>query len=80
MFEKLSEKYRKKMVLHAFVYYPLAFIFGISTSIAILKFIGGDNLLVPMILTALTGIFILKWQLSQIYKGFLEKSNPKNNP
>ena len=80
MFDKLSEKYRKKMMLNVFIYYPLGLVVALSVGSAVMIFIGVDLALVPIIITAVIAIFVAKWHLSQIYKGFLEKSNPKNNP
>jgi len=78
MFDNLSRQNRRKMILNAFVYYPLGFIVGISTGIAVLKYISGGFPSVGLIIV--TGIFLLLIainHLKQIYKGLLNEDGSK---
>jgi len=81
MFNNLSKKDRKKLLLNVFVYYPLAFVIGISIAIAILKYIGVMNDVPPgyIIILAIIGIIIGVRHISQIYKSLLNKNDRKKD-
>ena len=80
MFNNLSKKNRKKMLLNAFVYYPLAFLVGFSVAIAAIKYVSkGDPPLGFIIAFAIFGILMAIKQISQIYKDLLKKDNRKKD-
>jgi mannose/fructose/N-acetylgalactosamine-specific phosphotransferase system component IIC len=79
MFNNLSGKNRKKMLLNAFVYYPLAFLVGFSVAIAAINHVSkGDPPLGFIIAFAIFGILMAIKQLSQIYKDLLKKEHKKD--
>jgi len=73
MFNDLSEKNRKKMLLNVFVYYPLGLVLAISIGVAVLKYVGKDGPSPGLIIfCAIILIFVGVRQISQIYRDLLK--------
>ena len=72
MFDNLSKKSRRKMLLNVFVYYPLAIIIGVSVGITVLKFMGINMPPALMIIAIVFFIFVAIKHISQNYKGLLK--------
>jgi hypothetical protein len=75
MFNNLSQKNKKKLLLNTFLYYPLALVIAISIAIAILKYIGMmiDAPIGFIVMLIIIGIIIAIYHISQIYKNLLKE-------
>jgi len=76
MFNNLSDKNKRKMLLNTFLYYPLALVIAISAAIAVLKFIGimNDVPIGFLIMIVMLGIVVAIYHISQIYKTLLKEN------
>ena len=81
MFNNLSKKSRRRMLLNVFIYYPVAFVIGILGAIAMLKYVGVMDDVPPgfIMFMAIIGIFVGIRQIKQIYKGILSKDDHKRD-
>ena len=81
MFDNLSKKDRRKLLLNVFIFYPLGLVIAISISISILKYVGLMSDVPPgyIIIFVIIYIFIGIRQISQIYKGLLNKNDRKKD-
>lgn len=74
-FNNLSSKYRKKMLLHVFVYSPLEVIAGTAIGMTVVEWAGMRVAAVPILLAVVTFIFVKIRHLSKMYEEFRKKSS-----
>ena len=75
VFTRIRDKHRKKYLLNAFLYYPLALVLSVVIAILIVKFVGIEVPFTLLLIYILFLIFIGVLHLIKIYNKLIEKND-----